>query len=567
MRIARSLPAVPFALLAAALPAQARAPFTGCVLDAERKAIAGAQVTCVFAPGSMSPGAPDRVQGATDGEGRFALQLVVGNPYLVWALGPADAQGRCAVLEPDCIGAGGKVLDLIAGEQRSAVLLRVRGTAPWQQHGPLTLRLLLSGSCAVADLPLPGDGPLRLPVLPEAAITVQLLDGRGRLVHGSALDLDAQPAIDLPPPQAVPVLATDEMGRPLAGVAVLYGEQVFAVTGEDGKATLHLAEGGGWLRAHLAGRGDAASGWMRGMRFHNGQQVADEGPLKFELAPAEPIAVRVLGLAPGERVEVAARSSFRFRYRNGAGAWSAEYPATAIGDDFRFDGASPVDGTAAVVQVFDQDATPHRVVAGAQGLGLRLPDIDLAALRRMPIQVVDEQGRAAACAQLRVADAGPGHPVSWYAHLVTDAGGRAVLRFDRRADYIVYAWTEAAHAAVVVAKEQPSAGLRLVLQPIATGRIRIVDATAEPVAGARLLDRGGSFRSSASRTAAGALAKASVAMLQERLRRLRSGGDGWIELPLPEGGDTVRCQAQAGARKSDLFTPKPGTAMEPIVVR
>lgn len=593
MRCRRGVFAIAALVLAAMLPAQTRAPFTGTLRDESGTPIAAATVTCVFTPDFATLGEPDRVLATTDAQGRFRADLVVGEAYMVWAIGPADADRQCAIARPCREGAAGKTLELVADARWVPTKLQITGSAPWTKDGPLALRFLTADCTALGpDITFPGDGTIGLPTLPTAQVSVLLLDGRKQPLASLPLDLDATAKIALPPPREVVLEAVDPDGKPLAGVQIWrtvfpgrveagpipgacypglpWPQCLIAVTGADGTAPARLPESqSGLMHAHLARHTDSISGLADAdgvHRIHDGNQAEDEGPIRFVLQPAEPTTLRVRGVDTG-RLQVVFRSGFPFRYANRAGLLPLAFPAAPRDGVFACDGPSAASGAGARVQLAATSPLPRRIVAMPFATGTELPELDLAKLRPFPLTVVDADGRPVPCAHVGVTTHTQGFPVYWHDRFVTDGEGRAELLIDDKCDWDVYVSTGTAHGVQVVGQDDPAAPLRTALEPLARCAFAIVDEAGRPVRGARMEFAGFSFGGRATDEAGKALDRIASDVNPLATRLLRSNAAGELQVRFADrDGLVMRFTVRLGNRTSAEFTLRAGEQPQRIVL-
>lgn len=570
------------------LNAQARAPFTGTVRDEDGKALANAEVTCVFVPDVAALGAADRVTAKTDGAGSFKSELVVGCPYIVWAIGPAGEQGLRSMVRPRPDAAGGKTMDLTADERRGPVRLRIAGAGAWLGDGPLSLRLFVAGACVLGpDRVIPGDGTVNLPPLPAAQFSVALLDGKAQAIEVRNCSVE-KAAVTFTEPREVPVVARDGAGRARPGVQLVqqvrlpgpspdrFGDgyplrlpmsRVAGVTGADGKATVRFVGERGWLLGRLTGHEDCWSGWVSGLRMEDGQQAADEGPLAFTMRLCAPRTLRVKGLGADEKVEVSFTPLTAW-LSGDAGSALQSYVAAAAADSVHAaDGVPGSDPVVARVRLLDGSPVPRRIVGTSVGEG-RLRDFDVAGLRRMSVTVVDGARRPVPCADLAVSECAATPCVRWQDRLVTDAAGRAELWLGATADWMVYANTGQACAVKVVQMADPAGPVELTLEPLAFMRLRIVDVARRPVSGASLRNTCGGHGVLRQQTEAMALDMIASAINGAAIDLLRSDGAGIIEVPFLQRDRVVtRFKVGAGRLQGGEWTLRPCDEVQEIVVR
>jgi hypothetical protein len=582
--------AFPAGVLCVLLHAQARAPFTGTVRDEAGKPLANAEVTCVFVPDRGAPGAPDRATAKTSAEGCFAMQLLVGCAYTVWAIGPAGERGSRSVVWPRPDGAGGRTLDLAADERREPARLKVSGTVPWMTDGPPTLRLFVAGSCPLGpDFVIPGDGLLSLPPLPTAQIGVALFDGKGAWIQALKCDLDADSAVTFDAPREIAFEAHDGDGKPLAGVQILQrtgppapaldrlGDRyatgmpalhLLAVTGSDGTAIGRVAGDAGMLCGRLPGHADSWAGWVSGCRVQDGRETPDDGPLTFVLRPAGLRTLRVQGLAEGQRAEVWFGSSAWWRFKNGAGGMTYVLPSRDAADvTGAADGAADGAPVYARVRLVCDSAVPRRLAVVSYGNSAQLADVDLARLRKFALTMVDAQGHPVPGVTVGVGSPPEGWGGGWLDRFVTDGEGRAELWVDDQTGWFVYATTGKASAAHLISTADPAGSVVLELQALATMRLHVVDGEGHPVRGARPEFVGGSMGGSVEvmDKALDSIASATHASV---LALQYSNAAGELELPFLERQRvSSRFKVLAGKRVSGDIVLRAGAEVQEITIK
>lgn len=504
-------------VLATLAAAQVRAPFTGTVRGLDGKPLANAQVVCAWQPGVTAFGAADRRETKTDAEGRFALELVVGNAYSVWAIGPADAKSERDVVLPSDEAAGGKQIDLLADMRMAPVSLQVSGTAPWVAEGPLALRIGIAKGIALGpDLAIPGDGLVPLPPLPTDQIQVALVDGRQNVLDLQRLDVRDSTAVAFPEVREFDALVTSASSaldgvhlllqgqevlppaRPAAGgSSLLHGCRLVATTDAKGKAHCRIPwgeKGTRLLFAARAGYEGAVSGWFDSDRCENGAfAVEDAGlPLRFELRPREATTVRIAGADAADRLQVRFLGTtpvcIRDRVARRARMTIVTIPfAASRGENCEYscEGPTTTDGVTAFLGVTRDQVIPHFTLVHVRGNDTRLPEIDMRKLRTFAIEVADGDGNAMACAQVVVLGGRSRTFLLESGRFVTDGSGRAELRIADE-DTALYA-TTATHCGIALLNQGVPSGLvRIAMRPLATMRLRVVDAAGAPVAGARI---------------------------------------------------------------------------------
>ena len=509
----RAAVAVAVLLTAPLTVAQVRATCSGIVRDTTGAPIAGARVVASWQPDVLTLGARDRREVTASADGAFAFDLFVGYPYCIWAIAPADADGARAVAFPTYEATGGRTLDVVCATRSAPVRLMVRGTTAWINEGPLALRVLIARDCPVGpDIPVPGDGPIPLPPLPNDVISVCLVDGNQQVLDSASVDLTANAAWTLAEPHAFDLVVEDDAGRPVAGARILRAHpcapqavnepvgatltvhpwRVVATTDANGRAHGLVVRGG--QACVLCAVTDTAtsgvSGWFADTVIEDGKTAdhADDEPLRFVLRWPTRRQVRVSGRRADETIAVGMRGYLTFHSDNGTGQVSIHAATVTDADQFV---ASVLGNTDTLARILCRDPRPlpSRTVARCFGRGERLPDIDLTGLRTIDLEIVDANGEPVPFAHVGVTEQLRGLPLQWSATLVTDANGRAELRL-LDTEFAVYATTTTAHG---MAKVPPHGTdpVRLQLVEFMTARVRVVNAAGRPVAGARceLVDR------------------------------------------------------------------------------
>jgi hypothetical protein len=569
----------------AALAAQQRAPCTGVLRTADGAPLAGAEVTFAFEPGIVTPGERDRVTATTDQQGHFAGELVLGNVYTVWAIGPADEKGVRAMCRPAANAAAGWPLELAAADRRGPVRVQVAGTAPWIAEGPLALRVCVAGPLALRDVPVPGDGPIALPPCPTDVVALALLDGRGGIISVRTIDL-ATPAVVFAAPREIDVIAHDDQGAALAGVRIVQsaqsavpqvetlldssqlGDRLLAITDAGGRARVRAPFTQDGLRflllhADAPGHSRAIAGWANGKRLAppHGAIPADDDPLEFELPLAPPTQARIAGL-PGSGASGWYRQQVDAVFATG----NTEMQCVAVPGVIR-------DGTctmpASVHGAFMRLCVPQsggvHTSAWCYGKGELCP-IDLDALRTFQLVVVDDVGQPAAGTQIGIASTGGSSRIEWLDRFALPADGRIALRLPYQ-DLVLYAATAAAHGAAVVSNGRAPGELRIVLQPIPVVTLRAVDEAGAPVAGARVEWLNRAFRTKSKEAEDHELDRISFERGVRLLGLACSDATGMLRLPFPARASEWQVKVRAGARRSTLFALQPGTALQAVVVK
>lgn len=175
--------------------------------------------------------------------------------------------------------------------------------------------------------------------------------------------------------------------------------------------------------------------------------------------------------------------------------------------------------------------------------------LDFTTLRRLAVQVVDAAGRPAPFATVGLSHGLQGYPVHWTTHLATDAEGRAELLV-MEGDCELYAITDDAHGYLAVTDAAVTEA-RIQLQPLASVRMRVVDADGQPVAGALVEARSTTVPNEGIRCFA-------HACFRDPFRGLVSDADGFLFVRVPRELTGEECTAQANGKVSDRVRLEPG---------
>lgn len=294
----------------------------GRVLDLDGAAVANAEVTFLTRPipRSIDAGPEHRVVVRTDKAGLFRAGLRHGARYSVWA-GWDDAASDLAESV-----VGGEFVELRAAPDTGAATLTLGGTEAWPENATFTLRAIIGGE-NIDFAPLTGGGDRwRLPPLPPRAHrAVEVLDARGEVLWADGINVVGGAArLDLPAPAEFAVEVTDEDGKPVEGVLVLwhirnywysesgalrYGDRFRSLwpsrgeTDAEGRLTVRVPDGQSrrelWLMSVKDGYRMSLDGIDDGKRFQNGKGDNDDE------TPAEaPIAVTLRRSDP-DRIDLA----------------------------------------------------------------------------------------------------------------------------------------------------------------------------------------------------------------------------------------------------------------------
>lgn len=521
--------------LAAVAPTQDRRALLGRALDQHDRPVAGATVTLVRCEvGAAGLVDADVVTASSDASGWFKAPLLLGALYDGWVIGP-ERDGGASISRPMRMLAAGGTYELRCETAAARQQVQLQGAAAWP--GPLRCELFADEATPCPQpLALDADGKATLPWLPRTrhALAVYLPDGG--LLQWCSFGDDAGDATELTlaPPVAVPVLALDEQGAPVAGVLVwqrvaqvmrptpfdVFGVSQHSLwrplgtTAADGRLVVQLplardplvpgSKPQLVLRASKTGCADSHSGWM-GSAFRDGLRLADDAEVKqveFVMHPADPAKGQLLA-APGQPIagaHIRLTAISKVARDNG---WS-HLPRT-------FDVATDAQGFYAVPQLppdaYDFEiliATPTALrqpladarapvrpalsplLAPLSGHAATLPVIDLQQTIELELRVLDATKGPArgACVAMYPIEAqqhyipGAVHPI-----IAVDPAGRADLRL-APGRWMICALGRAGFCYYVIETDSLESPLAIELQPFATMHCRIVDADGKPIAGA-----------------------------------------------------------------------------------
>ncbi|MCB9887562.1 MAG: hypothetical protein H6838_18875 [Planctomycetes bacterium] len=310
-----------------AAPAVAqRAACTGTLLEPDGTPVGAARVTFVQEVSQALGGTPDRIEVRSDEHGAFAAELLLGSPYVVWAIGPRDANGAHLVTTATMQAVAGKRIELRANRRAAPRAIAVRGAAPWVVDAPPALRALVGGQYACGeDVVLPGDGVVKLGPLPDEPIELALVDGDGQILDFAMLVEGTPASVTFLPTQQFECLVVDQDGVPIAGAAIwtpaesrnwsrgcdplprgsVCGWRRAGVTDAQGQATIRLP----WaeeknarafrLLASREGYAADTGGVLMGSRLLRQRgEVPDEERFEFRLTTRDPTRMRLDAL-PG----------------------------------------------------------------------------------------------------------------------------------------------------------------------------------------------------------------------------------------------------------------------------
>lgn len=598
-------------LLAVAVPAQARKPLLGTVVDGGGKPIVGAAVECVLAPDGPDLPPVDVLTATTDARGRFRVDALPCAFYQCWAAGPADADGtqRVSAVVPAAVG---HLPALVAKTRGGAGAVTLRGLDAWQDRAPFTLRCVVAGRAIETKVEATnGEFVASVGARPSGGVEAEVRDRDGCSVFVG--ELAPRPSrMSVPPPQVVRCRVVDENGQPVAGARVVRvanetglpipffravegigigfveapapkpdGRQL-GVTGADGVVVVRIAARASalqvdaqraedplyCLRADAPGRTVSYAGRSWHGLFEDGEPAVEQpgrAGFTFTLRPAKPWRGRlVAGDTPLAGVLVTAAFAIEVRSGNGSGhEWHDALRATTDAEGrFRFDGLPPQVDRMQVHHLLGPDAFPARDDASYAARPV-FPHAVGSAASRDQEHAIDLGAFATVVVAVRDLASGPGRGLQValvsaarqtfdfqdLRLLAPDAAGRVAVRLAPGE------WCAAACSAdgyVVKALDAAATpSLALDLAPFPTLRARIVDADGKPVAGA-------SFSASNTSWNQGDLAPVDwltqrvASVWNDRLiARRRSGEDGVFQAGfVPAPGWTVQGHFQLRSKRS-----------------
>ncbi|MCA8953081.1 MAG: hypothetical protein KDE27_26450 [Planctomycetes bacterium] len=567
-------------LLTSAGLAQARSPCFLTVVDAAGAPIAGAAVTCAFTPDLVSLGDTDIVTATTDERGRARCDVVVGRLYEAWGVGPPGPDGTRPVTAAHDLVSSGRVLELRAIARAAPRHVRIDGLTEWRETGGVAIRwFAVAGQDAAAELPLPADDEVLLPPGPPSPGCLAVVDAAGAFLVAAAVEEGADGEVRLPRPMAFVLTVRDAKGAPVAGAAVEYPVS-------PGRSTLRLLESTArrrWLARDL-GATDAR-GELRGLcpepwrfdaggnrtarplllRVRAGARIAGVlvgGPGPVEVTLAEPVSTELTIRGLDASMHVGACSVFELKLAKGrATAFSDQPTMTRLGPS-RWSVPSGPRGFWLRIACDERVPTvvvPERVVA---------PDgretVDLDALRRFEVEVVDAAGGLAPAAIAVGLPSGGPTNLSWSGVVATDLAGRARVRLPP-GPYRVYATNGSEHA-LALATAETGGELRLTLEPIPTMRVEVRDTDGAPVAGARAFFAEGRFVAASGIGLEQQWRQVAMGLCERYAATARSDVHGELRFPACLGpGFSTRLEIHVGARKSERFALEPDASVRVVV--
>lgn len=601
----------------AGLPAQERRPLLGTVVDADGKPVAHATVRLAFVPlGAEHLEARDHPQATADERGRFRVDVLPCTSYRLWATGPRDEQGN--YLASGLTQANtGQLVALQATVRHPARRLLVRGAEAWPGLLPLRVRVL-PDCVELPELtfPLPAEGHVALPPLPDAFTTVEVLTRDGDVLYAQQLKTTGNLTVGIPKPCTIPLHVVDEKGAPVAGATVrsramggspegsglLPGGPArsrwrpLGTTDADGALSAEVPcdrdpfAPNTWpnlfFLAHKAGFAGSVSGigqepFCDGVQVKGEKDLAPKG-LRFTLRRTPPLRARFLaGPQPLAATRVAVRAEFRITTADGNG-W--------INEELVWQPTTDAEGR---IEIADLPPNCHEVTfvvaANAGALGLteavrkecpqhpvmlhRLAEppatevvVDLAQCKPLHLRLLDEGKAPARDARILLISRATGDGIdAWAPQVVPNGSGHATVLL-QPGDWALFARDRTGFAFLKVDGQQEQEAL-LPFEPMPSMRGKVVDQEGRPVAGARMHGVSMSVMGMGGRQPE--LDALAQHLSWTWIQATRTGADGAFDcrlLSLPN----MRFQGQfvdesaPGRRRSPAFTIAPGD--EPLTV-
>ena len=598
-------------LLAVALPAQARKPLLGTVVDGKGTPIAGAVVECVLAPDGPDLPPLDVLTATTDARGRFRVDALPCGSYRCWAAAPKDADG--AQFVSDVVAtAVGQLPALVAKTKGGAGAIALRGLDAWQDRAPFTLRCVVAGRVVdTAIEAVDGAFTVQAPVRPMGGVEAQVRDRDGFHVHFGTLTPRAT-RLSVPAPQTVRCRVVDEKGQPVAGARISTMRQggafggpfqwidrsnglfetppvqvdAVGVTGDDGVALVRVpaawslfAEKKNGAVTHVCFRADApgrrASYAGRSWQgfFEDGKAAAerkDRDGFTFTLQPAVPQRFRLVdGDAPLAGVAVSLTYEITTQTGDGfAQSWNDVVRATTDTDGWFDVGGLPEDqgqsrmqlavggrdgGAAGGAPFAVRPIVLHPQSAKAEGNGERRIDVGTFATVVLAVRDTDGgPGRGVQLALVSASSSRRSFDFEDLSLLAPDAAGRVAVRLEP-GDWCALACTKEG----LVVKEFDAATtptLELAVAPFPTVRARVVDADGKPVAGAKFAVGQTSWEGGQTKATDWLLQRLSQSWNGGLLEGARSGDDGEFRAGIvPTKGWSVRGSFRVRGKQSEEF--------------
>ncbi|MGK0261889.1 MAG: hypothetical protein ACI8UD_000526 [Planctomycetota bacterium] len=561
-------------------------PTFGRVVDAAGKPLAGATVTLVGGLPHLLPGLQDIHVAAveTDRRGRAMARLQQGLCYVAWVSGPV-IDGK--ITTSDVVGyfAAGAMFELTCGEEVEVSTCTLTGEDEWQHVGKLRYFAMTSMPGTEVQLERSAEGVFQLPGEPFTAFEVRLPDGQALWHASMSSDLH------LPPPQSVRVRAVDADGNALAGANVRHrvgrlsswqldglrsvGEdrmRQLGVTDGDGLCVVEVPYEGNPLedgRANLllfvesVGRPAVAGGiWNRQLYVSDHKVPAIDGDeLRFECAEVEPLRGVMPTAPPGTTAHLAAICKLylqRNSYLHDARVFTAD---VASDGSFEFSDLPaelhscrlsflPPTGSAWQPPVFAPEANrelPEQL--------LRLPDgaqhtLDLVSL---DLAVTDPTGGPArgAVAFLSSGDRSGILLRDSLLRVALDERGAAHLQLTP-GNWVVVVLTDSGYCGVPLELDETTGKANVQLEPLASTKVTLKDASGKPVVGAGVRSRGTTTRGT--NDPVSSILQGLGRTARVHWQRLRTDEAGQVEIPfVPVVGVQQRVELRWDDGRSEEF--------------
>ncbi|MEC7584596.1 MAG: hypothetical protein VYE77_09775 [Planctomycetota bacterium] len=503
-------------------------PLIGQFLDPEGTPIAEAEVTVAWNPdGVAALGPAGSATGRTSKRGYFAVRAPVSTILAVWALGPADEDGKAWVSQPAEAAIGVQRFEIRANKRRgSARTVTVEGLDAWAELAPFRLQL---HPCPFVDLteelPIDENHQLEMPLLPAKNSKYVVLTR-----DGQPLSLGSVPStgssIRVHDPHRIQIASLDPDGKPVAGVTIRHrvgflhqfnrGEldttprslwRVVGETDDAGRCEVVLTlrrdpyeEGYGRniiLRGSKAGYADSHSGREADFWFSNGIKLTEDEtnqPLTVLMAKTEFLEGRFSLPAP-QRPD-RAHLSWTSKIQDGDNRWYhlplAQRIAVDADGSFGLQGLPP-DATNIRIQI-----PPAQWTEGSDRilLPIALPaskgrpeagwDPATNALRRIDFQATHADGTPGQGATALLAPSDwTGRRDSPDLHIALDMQGRgSALVPENNSKWILAIIQPSGYAAKILGPEDSN--IQLQIEPLDELRGRVIDNEGQPVAGVRV---------------------------------------------------------------------------------
>lgn len=520
----------------------------GKFVDADGEGVEGADVHIAFAPvGTAGNRARMHTVVKTDKRGRFRFKVTPCTRHLLWAIGPAGADGSRAVSAMQWATSGAPI-ELSASETHAICTLKLKGLEAWAALGPFRVAFA-PGAIAIDGLAVDvsEDGTCTVPPLPAGRTSIDVLDKNGQLLTCITLSkFRKSTARTVPPMQSVPMIVVDANGKAIEGARIRQrlsagqsslagylpqppGREVWRELGKTdatGKLTAKIAnrkdpfETTSWQQLFFTASKEGHSTTHSGFRRHpyfDGQEVKNEGvsELKFTLQEGKTTVVRLMrdadnGLA---NQAVTVRRGIKIAQLDNSG-WGVEGLIFHLTTDeqgrIKIPAVSnPIDKMQIIVagdavqNAFVPDKqrrmSPYRALT-LHELRTKTGDeqqIDLSSFAKVQLRLLDESGNPAPDAQVMLisrAKKGDYDCGSWNTIATPDSAGRLALQLQpgRWAAFIRNK-TSMAHINLKLEGSEAKP-IEVRMKPMPTMLGRAVDGDGKPVANANLYCHSSTWR-------------------------------------------------------------------------